>query len=167
MYKLNKYNRINAVEYALKYAEVKNPEFHDYTNQGGNCTNYISQCVFAGAPKMNFSKSNGWYYLSPWETSISWANVVPFYNFLTSNQGEGAFASVSPLEMCEIGDVIQLKFYNKTIPTHSLFITDIKSRTPDGIYICANTRDVKNKPMSFYRYEEFKLLHILGYRTII
>ena len=167
MSKINRYNLENAVNYPLQYALTKNPEFHNYNNQGGNCTNYISQCLFAGAPQMNFNRTNGWYYLSPWETSISWANVVPLCNFLTSNKAEGVFASESPLEMCEIGDVIQLKFYGNETYTHSLFITEIKSHTPSGIYICANTRDVKNIPLSSYRFEEFKLLHILGYRTII
>lgn len=165
MYKLNKYNRESAVDYAIKYALKRNNEFHNYDHQGGNCTNYISQCLFAGAPKMNFNKENGWYYLSPWETSISWANVIPLHNFLTTNKGEGVFASASSLEMCELGDIIQLKFYGKTTYTHSLIITEIKNKTPEGILICANTRDVKNIPLSSYRYEEFKPLHILGYRT--
>lgn len=167
MYKINKYNREKAVHYALEYALKRNSEFHNYDNQGGNCTNYISQCLFAGAPKMNFSETNGWYYLSPWETSISWANVMPLYNFLITNKGEGVFANESPLEMCELGDIIQLKFYGKTAYTHSLFITEIKNRTPNGIYICANTRDVMNIPFTSYRFEEFKLLHILGYRTFM
>ena len=167
MYKLNKYNRINAVNYALKYALQKNLEFHDYTNQGGNCTNFISQCLYAGAPKMNFSSTNGWYYLSPWETSISWANVEPFYNFITSNKGDGPFAKISSLEICEVGDIIQLKFYGKQVFSHALFITEIKNKTPEGIFVCANTRDMKNVPLSFFRYEKFRLLHILGYRTLI
>ena len=116
---------------------------------------------------MNLSKTNGWYYFTPWETSVSWANVEPFYNFFISNKGEGPFASESALQMCEIGDLIQLKFYNKSVFSHNLIITEIKNKTPDGIYVCANTRDVKNVPLSFYRFEKFRLLHILGYRTLI
>lgn len=164
MFKINKYNRENAVNYALKYALTKNPEFFDYTFQGGNCTNYISQCVYAGAPKMNISPS-GWYYFSPANTSISWANVEPFYNFITSNSGEGVFAKLSPLDMCEVGDVIQLKFSHKNVFSHALVVTEIKNRTPNGIYVCANTRDIKNVPLGSYRYEQFRLIHILGYRT--
>ena len=83
MLKFNKYNRNSAILYAQKYALVKNPLYHDYSNQGGNCTNFISQCVFAGAPQMNIS-SNGWYYFSPQKTSLAWANVEPFFNFAIS-----------------------------------------------------------------------------------
>lgn len=164
MLKINKYNRILGVEYAKKYALVKNPEFFDYTNSGGNCTNYISQCLYAGAPKMNFG-ANGWYYLTPANTSISWANVEPFYNFLISNSGVGPYASNSNLNMCEVGDIIQLKFEGRSIFSHSLFVTEIYELTPNGIYVCANTTDVLNRPLSAYRYNELRLLHILGYRT--
>ena len=112
MYKINKYSRNTAVDYAHSYALQKNPKFFDYTHQGGNCTNYISQCLYAGAPKMQVHP-NGWYYFSPANTSISWANVEPFYNFLITNDGEGPFATNIPLEIAEIGDIIQLKFSNK------------------------------------------------------
>ena len=166
MYKINKYNRNLAVDYALKFALEKNPAFFDYTTQGGNCTNYISQCIYSGAPKMQVSP-NGWYYFSPSNTSVSWANVEPLFNFLTSNQGEGPFAKKSQLEMAEAGDVIQLKFAGKNVFSHALIITKITSPTPSGIYVCANTRDVKNVPLSFYRFEEFRLIHILGFRTTI
>lgn len=164
MYKINKYDRNKAVAYALKYAKEKNPSFFDYTSQGGNCTNYISQCVYAGAPQMQIS-ANGWFYFSPSNTSISWANVEPFYDFITNNAGLGVFAKESPLEMCAIGDVIQLKFATKNVFSHALLISNITSLTPNGIFVCANTRDVKNVPLSFYRFEKLRLIHILGYRT--
>lgn len=164
MLKINKYNRQLVSIYAQKYALKKNQDYHDYTNQGGNCTNYTSQCVFAGAPQMNTS-ANGWYYFSPARTSVSWANVEPFYNFAISNQGEGFFAELGTINTCEIGDVIQLKFKNKPIYSHSLVITQIKQRTPNGIIVCANTNDTLNKPLSYYMFEKMRILHILGYRT--
>lgn len=166
MYKINKYNRKKSVEYALKFSLVKNPEFFDYTYQGGNCTNYISQCVYAGAPKMNISQ-NGWYYFSPSNTSISWANVEPFYNFITTNKEVGPFASNSPLEMCEVGDIIQLKFTNKSVFSHALIVTKITNFTLGGIYVCANTRDKKDVPLNYYQFKEYRLIHILGYRTLL
>lgn len=166
MYKINKYNRNMARNYALEYALKKNDEFFDYTNQGGNCTNYISQCLYAGAPKMNVG-TNGWYYFSPANTSVSWANVEPLYNFLISNLGVGPFAKQSDLITCEVGDIIQLKFFGKKNYSHALIVTEINSFSPNGIIVCANTRDIKNVPLSFYKYEEFRVLHILGYRTNI
>ena len=147
MLKINRYNRTEAVNYALKYAKERNPKYHDYTNEGGNCTNYISQCLYAGAPVMNFFK-NGWFYL-----------------FLISNDGIGVFGQVSPLEGCEAGDIIQLKFKNKPVFSHCLFVTKVISLKPKEIYVCANTRDVKAVPLSYYSFEQMRLIHILGYRT--
>lgn len=166
MLKINKYNRNAAVFYAQKYALKKNPKYFDYSEQGGNCTNYISQCIFAGAPQMNTS-INGWYYYSPSRTSASWANVEPFYNFAISNQGEGFFSSLGSIDTCEIGDIIQLKFKNKPVFSHALVITQIKNRTRNGIIVCANTNDTLNKPLSYYTYENIRIIHILGYRTQI
>lgn len=163
MLTLKKYDRTKASLYAQKYALTKNAEYFDYTNIGGNCTNYCSQCLFAGANKMNFSL-NGWYYMSPSNTSVSWANVEPFYNFLTTNKKEGPFASESSFEMCEVGDFIQLKFKQKQVYSHCLIITKINSKTPNGIIVCANSRDILNKPLSFFNYEKMRILHILGYR---
>jgi hypothetical protein len=67
--------------------------------------------------------------------------------------------------MCDVGDIIQLKFFGKTNYSHALVVTNINSFSPQGIIVCANTRDVKQVPLSFYNYKEFRLIHILGYRT--
>ena len=165
MLNLKTYGRNNAVNYALEYALKKNPEYFDYTLIGGNCTNFVSQCIFAGAPKMNFDANNGWYYLSPANTSISWANVEPLFNFLTTNKAVGPFASNSAIELCEIGDIIQLRFSGMQSFSHSLVVTKIQGYLPKDIFICANTRDVKNVPLSSYNFAEYRLLHILGYRV--
>lgn len=164
MYKINEYNRNAVVGYAQKYALKRNNDFFDYTNLGGNCTNYVSQCIYSGAPKMNIS-ANGWYYFSVHDTSVSWANVDPLYNFLTSNKGVGPYGKECELKECMVGDIIQLKFYGKNRFSHALVITQIKGFSPEGIIVCANTRDIKNVPLSFYVYEKFRVIHILGYRT--
>ena len=163
MLTIKKYNRKIAVNYSLNFALKRNDNFHDYTNEGGNCTNYVSQCLYAGSMVMNYDYS-GWYYKSPQQTSVSWANVEPLYNFLINNKREGVYGINAPLEMCEIGDVIQLKFKNKKLFSHCLFVTKIEALTPKQIYVCANTRDVKEVPLSFYSYEKYRLIHILGYR---
>ena len=39
------YNRARAVEYAQRWALSRNPLFYDFTGGGGNCTNFVSQCL--------------------------------------------------------------------------------------------------------------------------
>lgn len=164
MLKILKYDRIKAVNYALNYALKRNNIYYDYTNEGGNCTNYVSQCLFAGTNVMNFNSLGGWFYLSPSKTSVSWANVEPLYNFLIGNKNEGVFGIDAPLDLCEIGDVIQLRFKNKNVFSHCLFVTKVISTNTKQIFVCANTRDVKEVPLNFYSYEKYRLIHILGYR---
>lgn len=44
------YSRTNAVNYANTYALSCNPN-HKYFTRGGNCTNFVSQCMYAGGVK--------------------------------------------------------------------------------------------------------------------
>ena len=55
------YNRQKVYEYAKKWAYRRNPKYYNYDSVGGDCTNFASQCIFAGCGQMNYSKINGWY----------------------------------------------------------------------------------------------------------
>ena len=51
------YNREKAIEYANTWAYGRNPAYYDYSNLGGDCTNFISQCLYAGGGIMNYAKT--------------------------------------------------------------------------------------------------------------
>ena len=55
------YNRTAAVEYANRWAYFRNPEFYDFSAIGGDCTNFVSQCLYAGCGVMNYARENGWF----------------------------------------------------------------------------------------------------------
>lgn len=57
------YDRRRAVEYALRWALSRNPEYYNFDNIGGDCTNFVSQCLYAGCRVMNYSGDDGWYYI--------------------------------------------------------------------------------------------------------
>ncbi|HOA41990.1 MAG TPA: amidase domain-containing protein, partial [Bacillota bacterium] len=42
------YNRNKAIEYAERWAFDRNPRYLDFEKLGGDCTNYVSQCIYAG-----------------------------------------------------------------------------------------------------------------------
>ncbi len=154
------YSRVNAVAYARKYAFVRNPLFFSFAGIGGNCTNFVSQCVLAGSCVMNYTPIFGWYYLSTNRRSASWTGVEYFYNFMTQNQDVGPFGVVADLNSAEIGDVIQLQ-NDEGIFYHTIIISEIR----DGeIYICANSNDALDKPLSDYNYADLRVIHILGVR---
>lgn len=153
------YIRERAVEYARKYALTRNPLFPTFAGIGGNCTNFVSQCVLAGSCVMNFTPVFGWYYLSLNRRSASWAGVDFFYDFMTQNAEVGPYGSEIGLEDAKIGDVIQLS--NGQNYYHSLIISEIA----DGeIYICANSNDALDRPLSSYEYSGLRVIHINGVR---
>ena len=132
------YRRENAVNYARRYAFAQNPLFGDFRELGGNCTNFVSQSIYAGACEMNYTPTFGWYYISLDERSPSWTGVEYFYNFMTENNGTGPFGREVGADNLEVGDVIQLArrgdgFYHtllivgllsprkRSIPTRALF----------------------------------------------
>lgn len=81
MYTVN-YNRSLAIAYAKKWALSRNPIYYNFDAVGGDCTSFISQCLFAGSKKMNYSRKNGWYYNSGYDKSPSWSGVEFLHRFL-------------------------------------------------------------------------------------
>lgn len=153
------YNRENAVAYARKYALVRNPIFYTFEGIGGNCTNFVSQCILAGSCVMNYTPTFGWYYLSANRRSASWTGVDFFYDFMVNNQDVGPYGSEISLEDAGIGDVIQLS--NGQSFYHTLIISEI---TENDILVCANSVDSLDRPLSTYDYVSYRAIKINGVR---
>ncbi len=102
------YNRPEAAAYAKKWAYGRNPAYYNFNRLGGDCTNFASQCIYAGAGIMNFTPVFGWFYKTANDRTASWTGVEYLYNFLTKNEGVGPFAKEVPLDELEIGDIVQL-----------------------------------------------------------
>lgn len=153
------YQRERAVMYARKYALVRNPLYYTFEGIGGNCTNFVSQCVLAGSCVMNFTPTFGWYYLSINRRSASWTGVDFFYRFMTENTGLGPFGGEIALNDAQIGDVIQLS--NGTEYYHTLIISEI---TEEDVFVCANSVDSLDRALSTYDYVSLRVIHINGVR---
>ncbi len=162
------YDRAKAVEYARRWALERNPIFEDYTGIGGDCTNFVSQAIFAGTCVQNYTRDLGWYYISPENRAPAWTSVEYFYDFMTGvpafiseNGGTGPFGSPIPLQMVQPGDVIQLAdeagdFY------HTLIVSKVEN---GEIYICAHSDDALDRPLSSYNNASERALTISGART--
>ena len=157
------YNREHAVTYARRWALDRNPLYFDYTGIGGNCTSFVSQCLYAGSCTMNYTPVFGWYYLSAAERPASWTGVEYFYNFLTGNEEVGPFGrEVSEGEL-QPGDVIQLG-REESGYYHSLLVL---SRGEQDILIAAQSDNALDRPLSTYTYDYARFLHIDGVRLRI
>ena len=157
------YSRARALEYARRWALDRNPLYYDYTGIGGNCTNFVSQCVYAGSCTMNYTPVYGWYYLSPAERTASWTGVQYFYNFIVGNEQIGPFAREVSAAEVEAGDVIQLGREENGY-YHTLLAV---GREGEDILVAAQSDDALDRPLSTYDYDYARFLHIEGVRIRI
>ena len=153
------YNRNAAVAYARKWALERNPAYYNFEKIGGDCTNFASQCIYAGAQTMNFTPVLGWYYRSSYDRTASWSGVEYLYQFLVNNQGIGPYARVVLKRNAEPGDIVQLGTGDSSF-YHSPVITAV---TPT-ILVAAHTYDALDRPLSSYVYEIARFIHIEGVR---
>ena len=156
------YIRENALMYANRFALSQNPIFGNFAGIGGNCTNFVSQCVYAGSCRMNYKPTFGWYYISMNERSPSWTGVEFFYNFITTNADVGPFGRDAMPDELEVGDVIQLGregegFY------HTLMIIGFDGDDP---LIAAQTDNALGRALSTYEYDFARYIKILGVRLV-
>lgn len=154
------YNREKVIEYAKKWAYNRNSQYYDFDNVGGDCTSFASQCIYAGAKIMNYSKKNGWYYISGNNKSPSWSGVEFLYNFLTQNKSVGPYGYEVEQDKIELGDIAQLSFDGNKF-SHSLVIVKIQDKTDlNQIFISSHTFDSFNKRISEYNFEKIRFIHI-------
>ena len=161
------YNRERAVNYAETWALRRNPLFLNFAGRGGDCTNFMSQCLLAGSCTMDFTPDFGWYYVSTVDRAPAWTSVAFFYDFITEqpafaneNAGIGPFGREVRAREIEIGDFIQLAdeegdYY------HTLIITGFE---PNDILVCAHTDDALNRRLSTYNFASLRFIHIDGVR---
>ncbi len=158
------YNRENAVAYAHEWAYRRNPRFYDFHGIGGDCTNFNSQCLYAGCGVMNYTPVTGWFYISLNNRAPAWTGVPFLYNFLVRNKGAGPYGQELPLDQAMIADIVQLS-RDGNIFSHSLFIVEVGNPpTPENILIATHTLDSDYRQLSSYTYAKSRLIHIIDAR---
>jgi len=154
------YDRTAAVAYARRWALDRNPAYYNFDKLGGDCTNFTSQSIYAGAPTMNFTPMMGWYYRSSYDRSAAWTGVGYLYNFLINNKSVGPYGHVVLQDEAMPGDIVQLgtrdgHFY------HSPVITAVLPT----IMVAAHSDDALDRPLSTYIYDMARFIHIDGVRV--
>ncbi len=163
--RVKNYDRRAALAYASRWALSRNPDYYDYNEIGGDCTNFVSQCVYAGSGVMNYTDTYGWYYINSNDKSPSWTGVEYFYNFMTSNEGIGPFGEERAPEYLLPGDVIQLgdssgRFY------HTLFLNGfVGSGRRKQYFVSSHSSDAYMRNLNTYDFAQIRGIHIIGVRT--
>ncbi|MDS0525426.1 amidase domain-containing protein [Clostridium sp. SHJSY1] len=122
--------------YANKYAKNPNSQYYNYIDEGGDCTNFISQCLYAG----------GLGYTETWSpTSDTWRTAILFRYYLMSfDYHYREYTVGDAIDNWDIiyfqihpGDVIQYGTspYNTT---HSQIVTSYSSKD-SSVYIAQHS----------------------------
>lgn len=166
MLRLIPYNRQAAVAYAHKWAFGRNPAFYDFSGLGGDCTNFASQCLYAGTGVMNFTPELGWYYIDVNNRAPAWTGVPFFWEFMVRNEvSDGPFGLQTTPNFIRPGDFVQIRFKTSgEVFAHTPVIVSVGYPPAlDNILVAAHSNDADNRPLSTYEdVEEMRFLHILG-----
>ena len=150
------YDANKAVEYAKKYYKNYNLNYYNFAAIGGDCTNFVSQCIHAGGIDMNYY---GWYYQGINNRAPSWTGVDEFFDFATNNQGVGLKAKVVDISQLMVGDVVQLG--NGQRYFHTLLVTKIISNKGiNNVFVAAHDRDAFDRALNSYVFRTIRCLHI-------
>ncbi|WP_127534425.1 amidase domain-containing protein [Paenibacillus kobensis] len=121
------YRRDLVAAYADRWWNEGNPSYELFEV---NCTNYVSQCIFAGHAPMNYTgkRDSGWWYQGRnggremW--SYSWAVANAMHSFLASGKKNGFRATVvDSADQLQLGDVICYDWNGDYRYQHSTVVT--------------------------------------------
>lgn len=167
------YSPANAVKYARKYANVgknKKGKLLFYYVNGNDCTNFVSQCVWAGyggyvsddISKTKKRIANKTYMTGSWYGGTgggyaNWENVSKFASYVSASKTYGPRGKIynnngkcTKLSGIKLGDVIQMKSANASRYGHSLFVTQVNYTPGAGstYFVSCHSYDALNKNLA-------------------
>ena len=167
------YDRQAALDYARQYTAARNPAWDDYAGMGGNCQNYVSQCLYAGGIPMDTTGAAVWKWFDGTVAndttaagrSSSWSGVDEFLAYAEGNTGYGLAAQTgAPYLTGQPGDLIQMGENGswRHVVIISQTVTDESGQTIDYL-VHSNTSNLENWPASLYGYPQRLLTRIAGW----
>jgi len=167
------YNRSGAVGYAQRWAFTRNPAYADYSDWGGDCTNFVSQALYEGSGIPETVSSGqvggeGWFYSDANNRAAAWTDVSSLYDFTVKGhfweKGPEGAEQANESDLDE-GDLIQYEWgdgatWNHTVMVVWMFKTSAKSWYP---LVAGHSDDVDNYPFEALNYAEYRFIHITGF----
>jgi hypothetical protein len=141
------YSGAAAAAYADTYWQNYNPAWPSFASSGGDCTNFVSQALYAGGIGMRTSpsysgnaawymvkKRNRWSYAAPWvnaqDQSIFMLRYLPGVTQVASYYGLASGATAA--DHAQQGDVVLYDWNNDGVYDHEAIITASDGTNPDG-----------------------------------
>jgi hypothetical protein len=141
------YDRVTAATYADTYWQSYNSGWPSFARKGGDCTNFVSQALYAGGIAMRLSPAyagdEAWYMLQSkgrrWSYSLSWINVQSHRSLLLSLPGVAQVASyhgVAPGQLVASnaaqGDVVLYDWDDDGVYDHESIVVASDGTNVDG-----------------------------------
>jgi hypothetical protein len=142
------YDGATAAAYADTYWQNYNPAWPSFTNQGGDCANFVSQALYAGGIAMRtsppYSGNAAWYMLQNrrhrWSYALSWINVQDQSIFALQNlpgvtqvaSYDGIAPGQTVADNASQGDIVLYDFNNDGVYDHEAIIVASDGINPDG-----------------------------------
>lgn len=142
---LSSTNRQKVADYATKWALGHNTS---YTKYSVDCTNFVSQAMYAGGwkevshPWIDYKQDDAWWYGGIPTNSWTWSGAENFYRMTKALNRTTTAKYVSDLR---VGDLLQYKSSGATNMTHSMVVTKKSGST---VYLSYHTTDTLNKPFT-------------------
>ncbi|AMX00792.1 amidase domain-containing protein [Rummeliibacillus sp. G93] len=130
------YNRQAAVDYANTWWNRRNPAFPQFND---DCSNFISQCLFAGGAPMTGApnRAKGWW-VKKGNWSYSWSTANALRSYVASSKKGLRGKRVDSASDLKLGDLIFIDFEGDGVINHSLIVTSIVNGVP---YVNAHSSD--------------------------
>ena len=138
------YNASAAAAYALQYALSYNTSYTSFKGSGGDCANFVSQCLYAGG----ISQSNTW---KPYEKA--WIGALSIKRYFVDTLGCTLITSPSASQVA-VGDIM---WYNEG--DHVTIVTSIVDGIP---HICGHTYDVRDSANWKQGYSTYAVIKMGG-----
>ena len=134
------YNINAAISYANEWAYDRNPEYNDYSGMGGDCANFVSQCLHAGGIPMD----------PDWNTStLSWTGTISQSDHLCRKYGLDKLVATNDniLPGCPVYYQWHSDWRSDYDVDHVTICTGYNSQ---GVPVVnGHTRDIKNYPWRY------------------
>lgn len=151
-----------AANYAMRYALSYNPAYPDMSAEG-DCTNFVSQCLYSGGISMvgtrsyagTFSSTTEWFckdyssgILSAFAVSTSWSRATDFTTYMrgVANTVSDKFYISHLHNSCAVGDVVMLAGKYTETAYHAIIIS---AKDSSKSYYCGHTTDRYNHSIEY------------------
>ncbi|NHN32293.1 amidase domain-containing protein [Paenibacillus agricola] len=163
-----KYDRNKSIQYAELWWDKANPAYIEFEV---DCTNFVSQCLFAGGAPMHYTgkRDSGWWYRGRhngqehW--SFSWAVAQSLQAYMMNNHSGWQVEEAETADLLELGDVISYDWKGDGRFRHSAVVT---AKDANGMpLVNAHTTNSRHRYWSYrdsYAWTEktrYSFLHVI------